>query len=101
VFIGTSEAVNQGRSMIGAGARLLARNALPWGPRVRLYSVTTMRKRQPGLFRADLAKLFDMLARREVVVRIERRIGFEQVPAAHAQLEQGGVSGKIILLPSH
>jgi NADPH2:quinone reductase len=30
VFIGTSEAVNRGDSMIVTGAKLLARNLIPW-----------------------------------------------------------------------
>lgn len=99
VFIGTSEAVNQGGSMIGSGAKLLARNLLPWGPRISLYSVATLRKKQPAWFREDLAQLFELLARGELKVRIARRIGFEEVPAAHAELERGGVSGKIVLVP--
>jgi NADPH2:quinone reductase len=99
VFIGTSEAVNHGGSMILAGAKLLARNLIPWGPRISLYSVTSMRKRKPEWFKEDLTKLFDRLARRSVSVRIERRIGFAGVPAAHKDLERGGVSGKIVLVP--
>jgi NADPH2:quinone reductase len=99
VFIGTSEAVNHGRNMIVAGAKLLARNLIPWGPRIGLYTVTGMRKRHPEWFKEDLANLFDLLERKSVVVRIDRRIGFEQVPAAHRALEQGGVSGKIVLIP--
>jgi NADPH:quinone reductase len=101
VFIGTSEAVNQGKSMIGTGAKLLARNLLPWSPRISLYSVSTMRTRQPQWFREDLRKLFELLAQRALVVRIERRIGFDGVPEAHAALERGGVSGKIVLMPDH
>jgi len=99
VFIGTSEAVNHGQSMIATGAKLLARNLIPWGPRIRLYSVTAMRKRHPDWFKEDLAKLFDLLERKSVVVRIDRRIGFDAVPAAHRDLEQGRVSGKIVLIP--
>jgi NADPH:quinone reductase-like Zn-dependent oxidoreductase len=99
VFIGTSEAVNQGGSMIFAGAKLLAQNLIPWGPRISLYSVTTMRKRHPDWFKEDLAKLFEMLVRKNVSVRIDRRIGFAGVPQAHRDLERGGVSGKIVLVP--
>ncbi|MEO8184838.1 MAG: zinc-binding dehydrogenase [Deltaproteobacteria bacterium] len=98
VFIGASEAVNQGQSMIATGAKLLARNLIPWGPRIGLYSVTVMRKRHPEWFKEDLAKLFDKLERKSVVVRIDRRIGFDGVPAAHRALQQGGVSGKIVLI---
>jgi NADPH2:quinone reductase len=100
VFIGASEAVNRGQSMIMNGAKLLARNLIPWGPRISLYTVTGMRKRHPEWFKEDLAQLFDMLERDRVVVRIDRRIGFEEVPAAHRDLEQGGVSGKIVLVPA-
>jgi hypothetical protein len=32
-------------------------------------------------------------------VRINRRIGFAGVPEAHNDLEHGGVSGKIVLIP--
>jgi len=99
VFIGTSEAVNQGRSMIAAGAKLLLRNLLPWSPRISLYSVTGLRKRHPAWFQEDLALLFERLLQGTVQVRIDRRIGFEAVPDAHRALEHGGVSGKIILIP--
>jgi NADPH2:quinone reductase len=99
VFIGASDAVNHGKSMIANGAKLLARNLIPWGPRIGLYTVTGMRKRHPEWFKEDLAQLFGRLERKNVVVRIDRRIGFEDVPAAHQALEQGGVSGKIVLIP--
>ena len=99
VFIGTSEAVNQGRSMIVSGAKLLARNLIPFGPRISLYSITTMRKRHPAWFREDLSALFERLTRSAVSVRIERRIRFGDVPDAHRALERGGVVGKIVLIP--
>jgi NADPH2:quinone reductase len=99
VFIGTSAAVNAGHSMIAAGAKVLAKNLNPFGPRISLYSITTMRKRHPDWFKEDLAALFAQLERDELEVRIERRIGFAELPQAHQDLERGGVSGKIVLIP--
>ncbi|HJK97517.1 MAG TPA: zinc-binding dehydrogenase, partial [Polyangiaceae bacterium LLY-WYZ-14_1] len=98
VMIGASQAVNRGGSMIVAGAVVLARNLNPFGPRVSLYSITTTRKRHAAWFGEDLAQLFGMLQRRELDVRVERRIDYDQVAQAHADLERGGMSGKVVLV---
>jgi NADPH2:quinone reductase len=100
VMIGASQAVNHGGSMIVAGALVLARNLNPFGPRVSLFSITTTRKRRAAWFGEDLAQLFGMLQRRELDVRVERRIDYDQVAQARADLERGGMSGKVVLVTS-
>jgi NADPH:quinone reductase len=86
--------------MMASGAKALARNLIPWGPRVRLYTITGMRKRHPDWFKEDLGHLFRLLELESLAVRIARRIGFDELRAAHCDLERGGVSGKIILVPN-
>ena len=100
VLIGASSAVNQGKSMYMHGARAILRNLNPFGPRASFYSITKQRKKNPEWFKEDLATLFEQLAQGTLRVRIEKRIGFDEVPEAHRALERGGVSGKIVLLPA-
>ncbi|MEM6927757.1 MAG: medium chain dehydrogenase/reductase family protein [Myxococcota bacterium] len=100
VIIGSSAAVQASRTMTGSIVGAMLRNLNPFGPRVGMYSITETRKRRPAAFREDLAELLAMLERGELNVRIDRRIGFDGVARAHADLEAGGVSGKIVLLPS-
>jgi NADPH:quinone reductase-like Zn-dependent oxidoreductase len=64
------------------------------------YSITGMRKQHPDWFKADLEALLGLLARGEVKPRIARRLGLEDVAAAHAELEKGGLDGKLVLLPN-
>lgn len=99
VIIGSSEAVRASRTMTGPIVGAMLRNLNPFGPRIGLYSITETRKRHPTWFREDLAQLFARLEGGQLEVRIDRRIGFEGVVQAHADLERGGVCGKIVLLP--
>ena len=64
------------------------------------FSITSTRKKHPAWFVADLGLLLGMLGRGEVKPLIAERIGLEAVRGAHAQLERGGVEGKIILVPN-
>lgn len=100
VLIGSSHAVNQGKSMYMAAGRAMLRNLNPFGPRLSIYAIPNVRAKHPDWFKEDLASLFSLLERGELRVRIERRIGFSDVPEAHRALEAGGMSGKIVLLPS-
>lgn len=99
VTIGASDAVAHGKGMTASVLSALARNANPFGPCVSFYSITSARSRHPAHFREDLASLYQRLAAGTLRVRIERRIGFADVARAHADLEGGGVAGKIVLLP--
>lgn len=67
--------------------------------RLRVYSITLMRARHPDWFKADLARLFDLLATGAVRPRVAGRIAFEEVADAHRRIEAGGLDGKLVLCP--
>jgi NADPH2:quinone reductase len=72
---------------------------LPGGKRVRIYSINAMRALHPDWFRADLEKLFDLLASHAIKPRVAARISFADVAEAHRRLEAGGLEGKLVLCP--
>lgn len=72
----------------------------PGGKRISVYSINVMRAQHPAWFREDLAKLFNMLAKRTIRPRIAERISFDGVMEAHRRLEAGGLAGKIVLCPT-
>lgn len=67
--------------------------------RLRVYSINLMRARHPDWFRADLARLLELLAAGAVRPRIAGRIGFEEIADAHRRIEAGGLDGKLVLCP--
>ncbi len=79
--------------------RLHLWNWLPNGKSARFYSITTLRKRHPEWYRADLEKLFQLLAAKTIHPRIEERIGLDGVADAHRRIEAGGMTGKIVTCP--
>lgn len=72
---------------------------LPGGKRLYVYSINLMRARHPEWFRADLERLFGLLAERTIQPKIAARISFDQVAEAHRRLEAGGLDGKLVLCP--
>ena len=79
--------------MIIAGGWLL-----PGRKRVIPYSIQTLKRLKPELFRQDLIALFDLLQQRKIKPLIAQR--FRLAEARHAQelLGKGGVTGKIVLV---
>jgi NADPH2:quinone reductase len=99
---GLSAAIKAGYGLLRTGlwfVRPFIWNALPNGKRAGFYSITSMREQHPEWFREDLSQLFAMLGKGEIAPRIEARIGLSDIPAAHAQLESGGLTGKLVLVP--
>jgi NADPH:quinone reductase len=86
-------------SMLMWIARLYLWGWLPGGKRARFYSINVMRARHPAWFRADLERLFGLLATHAIRPRIAERISFDEVPEAHRRLEAGGLEGKLVLCP--
>jgi len=72
---------------------------LPGRRRVVPYSIQTLMRLKPDLFRKDLATLFELLERRQIEPLVARRFPLAEARAAHELLEQGGVVGKIVLVP--
>lgn len=71
---------------------------LPGRKRVVPYSIQTLKRLKPALFRQDLITLLDLLRQQRIKPLVARR--FPLAEAGHAQelLEKGGVAGKIVLV---
>jgi NADPH:quinone reductase-like Zn-dependent oxidoreductase len=80
-------------------ARLYLWRWLPGGKRARFYSINVTRARHPAWFKADLERLFALLAERTIHPRVAERIGFGEVAEAHRRLEEGSLEGKLVLCP--
>jgi NADPH2:quinone reductase len=99
---GYSAGVQAQRRMISlliSIARLYLWRWLPGGKRARFYSINVMRARHPAWFRADLERLFGLLATGAIRPRVAERISFDEVAEAHRRLEAGGLEGKLVLCP--
>lgn len=70
---------------------------LPGRKRVVPYSIQTLKRLKPAWFRQDLITLFDLLRQRRIKPLIARRFLLAEARHAHELLEQGGVTGKIVL----
>ncbi len=70
---------------------------LPGRKRVVPYSIQTLKRLKPALFRQDLIALFELLQKQKIKPLIARR--FPLAEARHAQelLGKGGVTGKVVL----
>lgn len=82
-------------------ARLYLWRFLPGGKRARFYSINAMRLRHPGWFQDDLTHLLELLRDHAIQPHVAERIPFRQVADAHRRIEQGGIEGKIVLIPSN
>ena len=71
---------------------------LPGRKRIVPYSIQTLKRLKPALFRQDLTALLDLLQQEKIRPIIAQR--FPLAEARHAQelLEKGGVTGKIVLV---
>ena len=70
----------------------------PGRKRVVPYSIQTLKRLKPALFREDLVALLELLQKQKIKPLIARR--FPLAEARHAQelLGKGGVTGKIVLM---
>jgi NADPH:quinone reductase-like Zn-dependent oxidoreductase len=81
-------------------AKLWWWNAFSGGRSTSFFSITATRKRQPDWFHTDLAALLAFLADGAIRPRVAERIGLDAVADAHTRIEQGGLEGKIVLVPN-
>ena len=72
---------------------------LPGRKRVVPYSIQTLKRLKPALFRQDLIALFDLLQQKKIKPRIAQRFPLAQARQAQELLGKGGVIGKIVLAP--
>lgn len=71
---------------------------LPGRKRVVPYSIQTLKRLKPALFRQDLIALLDLLQRQEIKPLIAQRFPLAQARQAQELLGKGGVIGKIVLV---
>jgi NADPH:quinone reductase-like Zn-dependent oxidoreductase len=71
---------------------------LPGRKRVVPYSIQTLKRLKPELFRQDLSILFDLLQQQKIKPIIARRFPLAEARQAQELLGKGGVIGKIVLV---
>jgi NADPH2:quinone reductase len=71
---------------------------LPGRKRVVPYSIQTLKRLNPELFRRDLITLFNLLQERKLEPLIAQQFPLNEARRAHELLEKGGVTGKIVLV---
>lgn len=72
---------------------------LPGRKRVLPYSIQTLKRLKPAQFRQDLIALLDLLEHKKIKPLIAQRIPLTEARQAQELLAQGGVIGKIVLVP--
>jgi NADPH:quinone reductase len=72
----------------------------PGRKRVVPYSIQTLKRLKPALFRQDLIALFDLLQQKKIKPLIAQRLPLAEARQAHESLGNGGVTGKIVLVPN-
>ena len=81
------------------GIYIAASWILPGRKRVVPYSIQTLKRLRPGLFRQDLITLFGVLQQQMIKPMVAHRIPLSEARHAHELLGKGGVIGKIVLVP--
>jgi len=71
---------------------------LPGRKRVVPYSIQTLKRLKPVMFRQDLIALFDLLRQQKIKPLIAQRFPLSEARHAQELLEKGGVTGKIVLI---
>ena len=64
------------------------------------YSIQWLMRLKPVWFRQDLLTLFDLLQQKKIKPLIAQRLPLRQARQAHELLGNGGVIGKIVLVPN-
>jgi NADPH:quinone reductase-like Zn-dependent oxidoreductase len=71
---------------------------LPGRKRIIPYSIQTLKRLKPALFRQDLMALLDLLRQQKIQPLIAQRFPLIEARRAQELLEKGGVIGKIVLV---
>jgi len=74
---------------------------LPGRKRVVPYSIQTLMRLKPAMFRQDLITLFELLQQKKIKPRIAQRFPLTEARHAHELLGNGGVTGKIVLVTNN
>ena len=70
----------------------------PGRKRVVPYSIQTLKRLKPALFRQDLIALLDLLQQKKIKPLVAQRLPLAEARQAHELLGKGGVTGKIVLV---
>ena len=112
VLYGFQSKMRGGRMVSGGGGRHPIRESAELGRiivrswfkpgRKRLvpYSIQWLMRFKPAWFRQDLQTLLDLLKQGQIKPLIAQRLPLEQARRAQEMLGEGGVFGKIVLLPN-
>jgi NADPH:quinone reductase-like Zn-dependent oxidoreductase len=111
VAFGLTGSLRAGRSTVGRAGRRHRFRAiaifglyialswiLPGRRRVIPYSIQTLMRFKPALFRQDLIALFDLLKQQKIKPLIAQQFPLVEARQAHELLGKGGVTGKIVLV---
>jgi NADPH2:quinone reductase len=80
---------------------LIVRNLFKPGRKSMIpYSIQWLMRFKPSWFRHDLLTLLDLLQQGKIKPLIAQRLRLEEARRAHEMLGEGGVLGKIVLLPN-
>jgi NADPH:quinone reductase len=71
---------------------------LPGRRRVVPYSIQTLKRLRPAVFRQDLIALFDLLQQQKIKPLVAQRLPLVEARQAQELLGKGGVTGKIVLV---
>jgi len=78
----------------------IARNwFMPGRKRMVPYSIQTLKRLKPALFRQDLIALLELLQQKQIKPLIAQRFPLAEAKLAHELLGKGGITGKIVLIP--
>lgn len=86
------------RALLIFGLYIVASFGLPGRKRVVPYSIQTLKRLKPSLFKRDLSSLFELLAERKITPIVAQRLPLAEAKRAHELLGNGGVTGKIVLM---
>jgi NADPH2:quinone reductase len=64
------------------------------------YSIQWLKRLRPALFRQDLIELLGLLQQQKIKPLVAQRLPLAEARRAHELLGKGGVTGKIVLVPS-
>ena len=71
---------------------------LPGRRRVVPYSIQTLKRLRPAVFRQDLIVLFDLLKQQKIKPLVAQRLPLVEARQAQELLGKGGLTGKIVLV---
>jgi NADPH2:quinone reductase len=72
---------------------------LPGRKRMAPYSIQTLKRLKPSWFRQDLTALLALLQQQKIKPLIAQRFPLAEARKAHELLGEGGMTGKIVLVP--